>query len=415
VAAGGTQIELESDGAGDTIELACISGEAKSEGINLLPCNAVHDLFITGNGGNDAINLANITATDFPELTRVEIDGGTGTDIVNGTQLADTITADELDIVNGEGGDDLIEEGKQVNGGSGDDVIKSPRGPVNGGPGDDLITLGPGPLEGGPGIDTVEVDLQPASAVINGLRLDVEDSRLGITLSPVSESVPWGSIERFVTHLVDGAQVVDASRFSGQLEAEGGGGPDVLIGGGGEDFLFGGPGNDELTGGGGFDYVNGGADADTLQLRDGETDRGLCGDGSDVAIADTIDSLAGCESINLPALAGPTVVAPSGPVAAADTKPPNTIGLKGPKKAGLGALVTFKFSSTEAHGSFKCRIDKGNFKLCKSPFKFSTANLTPGKHTLSVAAIDAAGNVDPTPATAKFTVGPKQHKKGSSS
>lgn len=412
--AGGTQVTLRSDGAADTIEMACVAGQARTEGVNLVPCTALEDLFIIGAGGNDVVNLANVRAAEFPKLRRIEIDGGEGTDVINGTQLADTITSDGLDIVNGEGGDDQIKEGKQVNGGEGDDTIESPRGPVNGGPGDDLIKgAGNGLLEGGPGHDTFELDLQPASLVLDGLRLDVEDSRLGISVSSEKAEIPWSSIERAVILLVDGSQTVDASRFSGQLEADGRGGADTLIGGPGEDFLFGGAGNDELIGNGGFDYLNGGADSDTLQLRDGETDRGLCGEGVDVANADAVDSLSGCETINLPA-AGPAAagLTPPPSVSARDTTPPDTVGLKGPKKVKRGASVAFTFDSTEAGSSFRCQVDKAATKLCRSPFKVSTKKLTPGKHTFSVAAIDAAGNVDPTPATVKFTVERQGRKAG---
>lgn len=76
----------------------------------------------------------------------------------------------------------------------------------------------------------------------------------------------------------------------------------------------------------------------------------------------------------------------------------------------LGAAAVFKFASTERGGTFKCRIDKGSSKPCRSPFKAKTAKLTPGPHSFSVAAIDASGNVDPTPATAKFTVMAKPDK-----
>ena len=68
-----------------------------------------------------------------------------------------------------------------------------------------------------------------------------------------------------------------------------------------------------------------------------------------------------------------------------------------------------KFSGTDtgriarASGlSFKCKLDRKRFKKCTSPKKFR--HLSSGKHKVQVEAIDAAGNVDPTPAKKKFTV-----------
>ena len=57
------------------------------------------------------------------------------------------------------------------------------------------------------------------------------------------------------------------------------------------------------------------------------------------------------------------------------------------------------FNSTEPGSKFKCKLDKGKFKPCDSPFK---AKVDLGKHKFQVFAIDPAGNPDPTPAKAKF-------------
>jgi Ca2+-binding RTX toxin-like protein len=399
ITAGGTQIELESDAASDNISLACVGGMAQSEGVNLLACNAVHTLFIVGNGGNDSINLSNISGTDFPQLSRIEINGGTGTDTVTGTQLADTITADELDNVNGGPGDDSIEGGGQVAGGEGDDMIEHSAGPVDGGPGDDRF-VSPGSLallNGGPGLDSLEFDLSQQAA-IEGLSFSITDSAFALTLGALSQTVPLSSVDRVVLDLPAGNQTVEASAFSGILEANGGPGNDTLTGGSGEDFLRGGAGNDTLTGNGSFDWLNGGAEDDVLQARDGSIDRGICGSGSDTAVADAVDSLSECETVSLP----------TGPP---DTTPPDTTGLIGPKKVVKGKTATFRFSSTEPGGTFTCRIDKGKPQACSSPFKLSTGKLKPGRHTLIVAAVDAAGNVDRTPASVSFTVTEKKHHK----
>jgi hypothetical protein len=73
------------------------------------------------------------------------------------------------------------------------------------------------------------------------------------------------------------------------------------------------------------------------------------------------------------------------------------------KVRGTTAKVTFSGSSPIGSKlKFKCKLDKKKFKSCKSPKKFK--HLKAGKHKVQVKAIDAAGNVDATPAKKKFKV-----------
>jgi CSLREA domain-containing protein len=84
-----------------------------------------------------------------------------------------------------------------------------------------------------------------------------------------------------------------------------------------------------------------------------------------------------------------------------DTIAPETTLTKKPKKKSTKRKAKFKFESSEDGSTFECKLDKKPFKPCTSPFK---KKVKPKKHKFKVRAIDAAGNVDPTPAKAKFKV-----------
>lgn len=81
--------------------------------------------------------------------------------------------------------------------------------------------------------------------------------------------------------------------------------------------------------------------------------------------------------------------------------PPNTTITSGPSGKTASADANFAFSSTEP-GSFECRLDSGSWSACASPKSYS--DLAQGSHTFEVRAVDVSGNVDPTPATATFSV-----------
>jgi hypothetical protein len=83
---------------------------------------------------------------------------------------------------------------------------------------------------------------------------------------------------------------------------------------------------------------------------------------------------------------------------------PNTKIKKRPKNRSTDDSPTFKFKSTEAGSTFKCKLDHKKFHKCKSPKTYH--GVAPGKHTFKVEAIDADGNVDPTPAKDKFKILP---------
>lgn len=84
-----------------------------------------------------------------------------------------------------------------------------------------------------------------------------------------------------------------------------------------------------------------------------------------------------------------------------DSIPPQTAIISGPSGSTNSTGATFHFSSTETDSSFRCSLD-GAFGKCLSPKSYSS--LGGGQHTFKVRAVDAAGNVDQTPATRMWTV-----------
>jgi large repetitive protein len=85
-----------------------------------------------------------------------------------------------------------------------------------------------------------------------------------------------------------------------------------------------------------------------------------------------------------------------------DTVAPDTAISSGPGLDSSSASVSFTFASNEASASFACSLDGGAFSPCTSPQTYG--GLADGPHTLAVRAVDAAGNVDSTPASWPWTV-----------
>ena len=65
--------------------------------------------------------------------------------------------------------------------------------------------------------------------------------------------------------------------------------------------------------------------------------------------------------------------------------------------------AVFSFTANELT-SFTCSLDGSTYTPCDTPTSYS--DLDPGWHTFAVRATDAAGNVDPSPATVRWRTGP---------
>ncbi|MBX7192594.1 MAG: hypothetical protein K1X94_11080 [Sandaracinaceae bacterium] len=80
--------------------------------------------------------------------------------------------------------------------------------------------------------------------------------------------------------------------------------------------------------------------------------------------------------------------------ASTDLAPPETALTAGPPSVSSSASAHFTFAS-DSPGTFQCSLDGAAFAPCSTPLDL--AGLGDGLHTFRVAAVDEAGNVDPTP------------------
>jgi uncharacterized delta-60 repeat protein len=85
-----------------------------------------------------------------------------------------------------------------------------------------------------------------------------------------------------------------------------------------------------------------------------------------------------------------------------DTVAPNTAIKSGPPSPTRQTTATFEFSASESAVSYECKLDTGTFQPCVSGITYT--RLSRGTHQLQARAIDAAGNVDASPATWSWKV-----------
>ncbi|RKG75064.1 hypothetical protein D7W79_21220 [Corallococcus exercitus] len=79
-----------------------------------------------------------------------------------------------------------------------------------------------------------------------------------------------------------------------------------------------------------------------------------------------------------------------------DLKAPDTFIRSGPIATDAPLSAVFELDADETGVTYACSLDAGDFAPCGAPVLFT---VTPGPHTLTVRATDAAGNVDDSPAT----------------
>ncbi len=86
-----------------------------------------------------------------------------------------------------------------------------------------------------------------------------------------------------------------------------------------------------------------------------------------------------------------------------DTTPPETVLDSGSTGPTNDNSPSFEFSSSSANSTFTCALDAGSPTACNSG-AFDSPLLADGEHTFTVFATDQAGNADPSPASATFTI-----------
>jgi hypothetical protein len=84
------------------------------------------------------------------------------------------------------------------------------------------------------------------------------------------------------------------------------------------------------------------------------------------------------------------------PRATITKQPPSKVKTKKKK-----VKVAFSFAADDPGATFRCRLDGAAFMTCPATISFT---VKPGRHSLEVVAVDAAGNVQAPPATSSFAV-----------
>jgi hypothetical protein len=127
-----------------------------------------------------------------------------------------------------------------------------------------------------------------------------------------------------------------------------------------------------------------------------------------IAVDGRFDSSTGMPAMETFGISASMHVPPSSKAGAAvqfdpplDRTPPKTTISRQVLRSQPPQLV-FHFGSNEPGSTFRCKLDKQRFAKCRSSKRFR--HMEPGSHTLKVFAIDSAGNADPSPAVAHFTL-----------
>lgn len=428
---GGGGDTIHGGAEGDSCQQAAAVTECEGSGKQVTPRNpstiAAGDTYLTGSSGDDEIVA--VYSPGPPATVSYTVDGSpagsfalpqppdsvvlaglAGDDTLKATNFPETTSPI---LLGGEGEDDLtggLTEDALIDG-AGDDAVDAAGGddavPNNGGA--DQLHAGPGE------------DLFISNAVCEGDLLDG---------GPDRDNANWANFGAAVSidmgagraGLVGSAGQPSCSSGSptslGNLEdIEGTSLDDTLVGDSGPNQLLGRPGHDS--------YFAAAGD-DTILANSGDTDLTIdCGEGWDTALIDIPTSSyqdpapVECEdveeraknSFRPPGTPPNPNPLPESPLAAISTRrvgdqtPPRTRLLHHPAKRTYSKArwrrVAFALGSNEAGSRFRCALDRGPFKPCRSPHAF---RVRLGHHIFRAYAIDRADNRDRSPVAYGFTV-----------
>jgi glucose/arabinose dehydrogenase len=83
-------------------------------------------------------------------------------------------------------------------------------------------------------------------------------------------------------------------------------------------------------------------------------------------------------------------------------EPPRTRIVKRPARRTGATTARFSFRSSQPGSRFRCRLDRGGFRGCRSPRAYR--HLRPGRHAFRVYAVAPNGAADPTPAVFRWVL-----------
>jgi Ca2+-binding RTX toxin-like protein len=322
----GADFSLADPGATIAAAPACV-GMGSS-----ITCPATAIIGITVSAGDGADSVTNTTAT------RSTLSGGNGNDSLAGGSGNDILRGNQgVDTHTGGAGDDLIDargdRGDVVSCGDGNDTVM--------GDAADSIALdcetvdrgilpppppapGPAPPEPSPApaaealLGPVETRTLARGACASDMVGTAGNDRLAGT--PLGDNLMGLQGDDILMGLrgddcvfggvgsdrLSGAQGDDrllgddsAKGVGGDDRMSGNAGDDLLVGGSGGDRLAGGAGDDRLAGGPGRNRLLGGSGNDRLNAANGSFDRVNCGRGRDIARADRVDRVRGCERVRV--------------------------------------------------------------------------------------------------------------------
>ena len=236
-------LTVTGDGANDTILVRSLAATGAIQVNGVDTGHTLSDTFgllVDGNGGNDLIDIAQLNTSFFSQ--QPNLDGGDGNDTLVGSAAGDILTGGPgNDVMTGNAGNDLLD------GGNDNDTL-------TGNLGNDLFI-------GGTGTDRIRevanVNVTITATTMTGLGTDQIGGMEEVQLTGGTAN------NRF-----------DATAAAADLLFDGGAGNDSLLGGNGDDTLIGGAGNDSLHGGAfGLELLTGGAGSDTLNGGGGINDK----------------------------------------------------------------------------------------------------------------------------------------------